>query len=50
MRCSEVEGSECSIHKKCEGETPPSAMTEEGLIVVEEKYGIVDCFCYLGGI
>ena len=33
---------------KCQGETLPSVMAEEGLVVDWDKYDIVDSFCYLG--
>ena len=34
--------------KKCQGETSPSVMADEGLVVDGEKYHVVDSFCYLG--
>ena len=36
------------ICKKCQGETSPSIMAAEGLVVGREKCDIVDSFCYLG--
>ena len=50
-RCSGAKGSlqtasAAFICEKCQGETPPLVMPEEGLVVDGEKYDIVDSFCY----
>ena len=38
------------LRRKCQSETPPAGMTEEGMMVDGEKYDIVYSFCYLGNM